>query len=367
MTDGEFDNLTVNNVLTIGADVNLSRYSANVLRTPDSIIAEGGIYSYRSSAGWCIGVKLTTDTDPTLIIDNTGKISFGNGTDSVDANLYRSESNTLETNGNFTVDNQLKLPCEVPRLSKQQILDAIYRYVGETWAPYGLPYPEDLPSSRLTLSDTTTPSKKVELFEIISIDPPQNPTEIEPLLATNVGLVVQKDIAAGGFISTNQGEIWMGHGRDNSTDPPKIILMHSGTGYPTLYLKQFNGDPAHLDLGDLIVSGFIFPSTYSHCGTPQLPWWAVYTEFTCYHSPYTDWESVDDLGLARNFKTVKETRKTSQGEEYQVDIISRESLKFLEDDDGFYRSYDVNGYLLCCIKALVLRLEALEKQIQAKN
>jgi len=43
MVDGEFDNLTVNNILTIGADTNLYRSAADVLRTPDHFTAEGNI------------------------------------------------------------------------------------------------------------------------------------------------------------------------------------------------------------------------------------------------------------------------------------------------------------------------------------
>ena len=67
--------------------------------------------------------------------------------------------------------------------------------------------------------------------------------------------MVKKDLAAGGFLSTQQGEVWIGHGRANSTDVPKIILMHSG--YDTLYLRKLVdgsvSQPANLNLGKLEV------------------------------------------------------------------------------------------------------------------
>jgi hypothetical protein len=115
--------------------------------------------------------------------------------------------------------------------------------------------------------------------------------------------------------------------------------------------------------------GSIYPTTsnYQFCGKSTNYWNAVYTQYTCYHYTYTNWDAVDDLGLARNLMSIKETRQTPEGESYEVDVISRESLRFLEDQDGFYRSNDVTGYLLCCIKALVLRLEVLENQVSETN
>ena len=90
-----------------------------------------------------------------------------------------------------------------------------------------------------------------------------------PLLATDVGLVVKKDIGAGGFISTNQGAVFIGHGLDTSTDIPKIVLAHADStyyppnGYDTLYLKKRlvvsghfdDTTPGDLDLGNLTVHG----------------------------------------------------------------------------------------------------------------
>ncbi len=148
------------------------------------------------------------------------------------------------------ISKRINLPYQFPQRTKTQLVDCIYRYVNGTWSPLGLPANEA--SGRITFSDSNS-DEVVDLFGIISTWP--DPEEYEPLLATNVGLVVQKDFAAGGFLSTQQGEVWIGHGRHSSTDVPKIIMMHSG--YETLYLRKFNehgvSDSANLNLGKLEV------------------------------------------------------------------------------------------------------------------
>ncbi len=266
----------------------------------------------------------TVDNDLTVLGD--GKVNFGSGTGSPDTLLRRGDPNQLtltndtesaygtlnlnrvvlysqenqpgtlqiqpdikitRTNNNevslqnlssenadlklgaATINNQLNLPCEAPRFTPLEIVNAIYHWDGEEWSPEGFPASDA--ESRVTFSDTHySPTRKVDLFEIISEDQHENPNEIEPLLATNVGLVVQKDIAAGGFVSSNQGQLLLGHGRQSSTEPPRIILMHSENTipYPTLYITRWNSNPnvhnpANIDVGDatmhgnLVVSGTI--------------------------------------------------------------------------------------------------------------
>lgn len=98
-----------------------------------------------------------------------------------------------------------------------------------------------------------------------------------PILGVDSGLVVKKDITAGGYLGTNQGEVWIGHGRDELTDLPKIILMHAnsqsygtdanGNPYDTLYIRKAIGestaDEGNLDIGNLTAHGKlrIFPSS----------------------------------------------------------------------------------------------------------
>ena len=107
---------------------------------------------------------------------------------------------------------------------------------------------------------------------------------------------------------------------------------------------------------------------YPMCGSSSRPWEATYAQYSAYHYTYTSWDAVDDLGLAKQLKTIKEQRTHPKtGEKFELDVLSRDSLKFLEDEDGFYRSYDVTGYLLCCVKALVEKIESLENQLPKKR
>lgn len=63
--------------------------------------------------------------------------------------------------------------------------------------------------------------------------------------------------SSGNSSSGGGGAILMGHGLNGASDPPKISLVDSDSGYDTLYLKKFGGEPANLDLGDLTVHGKI--------------------------------------------------------------------------------------------------------------
>jgi hypothetical protein len=220
---------------------------------------------------------------------------------------------------NFTdvnISNQLKLHCEVTPKSKQQIVQAIWGYQNGIWQPLqpggGLTYGD----SFLTLKDTTEGNgeKEAQLFLITQ----QDGDKIEPLVGTNKGLVVQKDFAAGGFLSSNQGMLSLESGLNWQCDPPKIVLGHSGRpilynieeqsseppthqqlqlyintndnhlyeyheegqephwhdkghrskyagNFDTLYLKKFfSEDPAHLDLGNLSVHGAVTTEVLKH-------------------------------------------------------------------------------------------------------
>ena len=142
-----------------------------------------------------------------------------------DATLYRGASNHLQTDSSLTICGNLytleevKLSGdEIPHLNKIEIVNKIWKFVDGMWAPEGL-VPGD---SFLNFRDSDE-NKEKQFFLITE----SQGGEIEPLLATNTGFVVQKDITAGGFVGSNQGELWLGSGRDNQVDVPKIILMHS--------------------------------------------------------------------------------------------------------------------------------------------
>ena len=127
MVDGEFDNLTVNNVLTLGADVSLSRSAANLLSigtsgaigfAPESTIKriydfgfgrvgiKHGIHVVKDAASdyYYIGA-VDGDTNARITIDYTGKIAWGSGSAPRDTSLYRSAANTLKTNDSLDIQS----------------------------------------------------------------------------------------------------------------------------------------------------------------------------------------------------------------------------------------------------------------------
>lgn len=144
----------------------------------------------------------------------------------------------------------------------------IYQRINGAWRPigsnkWGLP----LGADAINFTDNYKTWRSVNLGLLLVPD-----TGYSPLLATDQGFVVKKDIATGGFISTNQGEIWIGHGRASSTDKPKIIMMHSGNGYGTLYLRMADATTAaNLNLGKLEVQSTnnVFAVTAGDSGANQ--------------------------------------------------------------------------------------------------
>ncbi|PVX26296.1 MAG: hypothetical protein CW691_01840, partial [Candidatus Bathyarchaeum sp.] len=108
---------------------------------------------------------------------------------------------------------------EVPHLDKLEIVKAIFDFKHGEWGPVGLPVANA--NTKITFEETDE-DLNGHLFEIVSDTPAFN--EIEPLLATDRGLVVQKDIAAGGFVSANQGELYLGFGREHRLSEPAIRL-----------------------------------------------------------------------------------------------------------------------------------------------
>ncbi|MCL5876449.1 MAG: hypothetical protein M1540_01395 [Candidatus Bathyarchaeota archaeon] len=57
-----------------------------------------------------------------------------------------------------------------------------------------------------------------------------------PLLMTDRGLIVKKDLMAGGFLNSGQGTLWLNYGlvgKPKLASPPAIQLMSSATPYPS--------------------------------------------------------------------------------------------------------------------------------------
>jgi hypothetical protein len=297
----------------------------------------------------------------------------------------------------------------------------------------------------------------------------------EPVLVTDRGFIVQKDITAGGFVGSNQGELWLGSGRHDQVDVPKVILMRSdvsrlngggalnvpavptlsyypaqengrlfvytanyhlykyvtGTGwvdkgpasdysgyFDTLYLTKVDAEtPANMNLGKLtstsgallnaiaignahygsltwpyesiqlasnhnlriyfattekyvfanngtftVNNGNIMPQTANvgNIGSNTLYWGSIWGNYVRYKN-LSSFDALDDLALAKNYKI-----KTITEEGVQKEVVDHESLPFLkaEGEEPFFDLGKTNGFLLGCIKALVLRVEKLEAEVK---
>jgi hypothetical protein len=132
--------------------------------------------------------------------------------------------------------------------------DKVYQRVGSSWVSLGSnenPFPTG--TETLKLNDPIR-GVGVNLFLIIS------DFSSEPLLAVDRGVVIKKDITAGGFVGSNQGTLYLGHGIHNENSKPRITLIDSENGYDTLHLMRaddLDGSPAHLDVDNLISHGTV--------------------------------------------------------------------------------------------------------------
>ncbi|MFZ7137667.1 MAG: hypothetical protein ACOWW1_04540 [archaeon] len=109
--------------------------------------------------------------------------------------------------------NQLELNANLARTYTETA-----NAVVDQWSPNGFTLPKNL----LRLGDEPNENNS-SVFLV------RDSYSTAPLFTTNQGMVVQKDLTAGGFLGTNQGEVWIGHGRHYASDPPTIMLMHSGS------------------------------------------------------------------------------------------------------------------------------------------
>jgi hypothetical protein len=104
-----------------------------------------------------------------------------------------------------------------PQITNYNMVKAIWWITDGYWDPQGFP---NKGSSYLTLSNNGS-APLLNLFEVRDYD-----TDA-PILVMDEGLVIKKDIGAGGFVSSNQGELWLGSGRNDQLDPQKIVLTHA--------------------------------------------------------------------------------------------------------------------------------------------
>lgn len=224
------------------------------------------------------------------------------------------------------ISHELKLQsADVQELGNDDIIKGTWWFEDGKWEPQGI---DRGPVYAMFRKGTDQdPDGYLNLFEIIST------STNAPLLVTDQGFIVKKDISAGGFVGSNQGELWLGSGRNDQVDVPKIVLgnssvsrlqgggpldvppipsdnefpagengqlfiytptsslyKHNGStwiylgptsnyaGYfDTLYIRKANAqDPAHLDLGDLTAHGDVYVNDLSPI--PEQDWIDVHSK-----------------------------------------------------------------------------------------
>jgi hypothetical protein len=286
------------------------------------------------------------------------------------------------------------------------------------WSPYTNCVPSDI-GKRVKKNGEFIPN--VVLADYDNSNPPNRKWVLSGSASVNSGaeLTIDNGTGAGTASSSSStyggGAIKIGHGLTGETDPPKISLMDSDQGYHTLHIKMADGTtPAHLNLGNLTATGtitlgssypqlsqdssklkmllnysgvtlkigvgnyydvsfetnFVFfsfntnviPATtnsYS-CGHSSRYWQKVYAG--TYYGKNTSiqyFDALDDLALLKNHK-VKKVMKDG----VEVEVVDVDSLPHLkpdeEDASEFYDTGKMHGYLIGCMKALLLRLEKLE-------
>ncbi len=127
---------------------------------------------------------------------------------------------------------------------------------------------------------------------------------------------------------------------------------------------QFKNSGAILYFQTYTTTGGILPSTggYYTLGSSSNDWSYVYANYLRYDVNCVEYDALDDLALVKSHKSKKIIDKQS-GEEITV-IDMKESFPFLLADDNHIAHEKLQGYMLGCVKALVLRVEALENQLK---
>lgn len=199
----------------------------------------------------------------------------------------------------------------------------------------------NLGHGNILFQDTTPPDathiypagQNTSLFLVMVEDPkPEYAHQYNPILATDHGLWVEKDIQTYGALFTTTdpiklargegggGAILMGHGFSGPTDPPKIILTDSS--YPTLHLRKSDSTPADMNLATITAHNVnpSDPDTYG-CGGGSNYWLGVVTN-TLYYKNVVYFgcaKELSDQVVDRKFETVEDA----------INLIKHETSKEL--------------------------------------
>jgi hypothetical protein len=101
-------------------------------------------------------------------------------------------------------------------------------------------------------------------------------------------------------------------------------------------------------------TGGIFPDVNGtqDCGSVNYHWLTVRADYIRWDIDHDIFDSLDDLGIVKNYKSKTVSRRQKNGEVIKVDVIDKQSFPMLLDEDGFYAQEKVGGFLFGCAKSL---------------
>jgi len=233
MADGEFDNLTVNNVLTIGADTNLYRSATDTLKTNDNFFllpssklilghTDRAIYAPHTEA---LGSMVFTghtwayhplwsfrdESDNVVIaIDSPSTIKFG-----ADVNLYRSAANTLGT------ESIIESREYWQHLNPQQFMSALYNHTFTDT------------TGKIKFYDLNAGNNYILLHGVMSNG--------NPNLVCSQHLAVEKDLVVKGMLDSLEGEVALNggsYGPEWGPDTRNPFIWLANTNYYTLEIRK---------------------------------------------------------------------------------------------------------------------------------
>ncbi|MCW4006012.1 MAG: collagen-like protein [Candidatus Bathyarchaeota archaeon] len=176
-------------------------------------------------------------------------------------------------------DPQTLLQADAKALNNEDLLGAVYGYNQGKYAPTGF---INLDDGYLKIKDNVSEYASY-LFLVRSTDNCN-----EPLLVTDRGYIVKKDIQAGGFLGSSQGQLSLGSGLTSQVDYPTIKLFHSE-------ISRLDGN-SHFNIspvpggvgGHAGVAGITYPSTPG----PDQKYFLHTNDNQLYHYNDVSWDEV---------------------------------------------------------------------------
>jgi len=310
-----------------GYSASIGLFRGTVSGTPKFLILGGDNYA----------------TTPFEFLPRDGKITiFG------DTTLYRSSQNHLATNsdmtingaltatsasisGNATVDRILSLPCPTATVYPPDMLNWTWHYTNGIWDPQGMPINPNVTNyialkhpTILNPNDNNQPYYADWTLALID-NSPRVDYPYWPIMYTHAALLVQRDFTAGGFLASNQGAIYLGHGLTWQLDEPKIILRDGDK--PVLGVNDIiylPGDPSNPKDGQLYI-----------CNSTQNPSRQLYHLYQ-YTAGSQNWNDLGNISQYQDkyydtLKVVKNVYENGQWVEHPANMEAILRFRSLND------------------------------------